>query len=231
MISESVSILISAGLTLMAFSILYRENRAFRIAEYMYVGAGTGYGAVLSAKYVYDNVWIPVTKGETVWLLPFLFSLPLYFYFSKRYSWIYRIPMAAIIGVGTGVIVAADFKSRFTEQIRMTILPLFTAKDLYGSFNNIIIVFGVLGALMFFYFSREPKGPIRVLTTYGKYILMASFGAAFGQSFMGRLSLVIGRFQTLFEWPAWILVLTAFGIVAISVMRDLSSKKKPRSSA
>jgi hypothetical protein len=230
MISESFSILISAGLTLMAFSILYRENRAFRIAEYMYVGAGTGYGVVLSAKYVYDNVWIPVTKGQTVWLLPLLFSLPLYFYFSKKHSWIYRIPMAAIIGVGTGVIVAADFKSRFTEQIRMTILPLFTAKDLYGSLNNIIIVFGVLGALMFFYFSREPKGPVKALTTYGKYILMATFGAAFGQSFMGRLSLVIGRFQTLFEWPAWILILIAFGIMTISVMRDRSSQKKPGSS-
>jgi len=224
-----LGILISGGLTLMAYSFLYKENRAYRIAEHIYLGAGVGYGTVLSAKYVYDNAWTPLVKGNTAWAIPLLASTLIYFYFSKKHFWIYRIPTAAIIGVGTGIVVAADFRTRLTEQIKATLVPLFISNRPYESINNIIIVFGVIGSLLFFYFSREHKGPIKGLVGFGKYIIMITFGAAFGQTFMARISLIIGRIQALYVWPAWILLPISAILVAVAVFWDRLKQKKPKS--
>jgi len=227
--AKLLGILISGGLTLMAYSFLYKENRAYRIAEHIYLGAGTGYGAILSAKYVYDNAWTPLVKGNTLWAIPLLASLLLYFYFSKKHFWIYRIPTAAIIGIGTGIVVAADFRTRLTEQISATLLPLFIANDPYKSLNNIIIVFGVIGSLIFFYFSREHRGPVKGMVNFGKYILMITFGAAFGQTFMARISLIIGRIQSLYLWPAWILLPSAAVLVGVAISWDRLRQKKAKS--
>jgi len=222
-----LGIILSGGLTLMAYSFLYRENRVSRIAEHIYLGAATGYGAVLSAKYVYDNAVVPLSKGNTVWAIPLLFSLLLYFYFSKKHFWLYRLPTAAIIGVGTGIVVAADFRTRLTEQIKATFLPLFVANNPYETINNLIIIFGVIGALIFFYFSKEFKGPTKTLADFGKYIIMITFGASFGQTFMARISLIIGRVQSLYVWPAWILLPVAAVFIAVAIVWDKRKQKKP----
>jgi len=226
--AKLLGVILSGGLTLMAYSFLYRENRVSRIAEHIYLGAATGYGAVLSGKYVYENAAVPLAKGNTLWAIPLLFSLLLYFYFSKKHFWLYRLPTAAIIGVGTGIVVAADFRTRLTEQIKATLLPLFIVDKPYETINNLIIVFGVLGALIFFYFSKELKGPTRGLADFGKYILMVTFGASFGQTFMARISLIIGRVQSLYIWPASLLLPLAAILVAVAIAWDRRKQGRPR---
>jgi hypothetical protein len=64
-------------------------------------------------------------------------------------------------------------------------------------FNNIIILVGTISALMYFYFSREQTGSYGKFTRLGIYFLMISFGASFGFAVMGRISLLIGRFNDL----------------------------------
>ena len=64
-------------------------------------------------------------------------------------------------------------------------------------FNNIIILVGTVSALMYFYFSREQSGAYGRFTRLGVYFLMISFGASFGFAVMGRISLLIGRFNDL----------------------------------
>ena len=50
---------------------------------------------------------------------------------------------------------------------------------------------------MYFYFSREQTGSYGKFTRLGIYFLMISFGASFGFAVMGRISLLIGRFNDL----------------------------------
>jgi len=64
-------------------------------------------------------------------------------------------------------------------------------------FNNIVIFIGTISALMYFYFSREQSGAYGRFTRLGVYFLMISFGASFGFAVMGRISLLIGRFNDL----------------------------------
>lgn len=49
------------------------------------------------------------------------------------------------------------------------------------------------------YFSAEHMGAVGKISKIGIVFLMVGFGASFGYAVMGRVSLLIGRFQFLFE--------------------------------
>jgi hypothetical protein len=55
--------------------------------------------------------------------------------------------------------------------------------------------------LIYFFFSSAHRGPLRPAARIGIYFLMISFGASFGYTVMGRVSLLIGRLTFLVnEW-------------------------------
>jgi hypothetical protein len=56
--------------------------------------------------------------------------------------------------------------------------------------------------LSFFLYTIEQKGSIGVSAKIGEYLMYASFGAIFAQTFMGRLSLLVGTIQN-FTVPPW----------------------------
>jgi hypothetical protein len=53
--------------------------------------------------------------------------------------------------------------------------------------------------LTYFFFSREHEGWLGRVSKVGIVFLMVGFGASFGYTVMGRISLLIGRFQFLLE--------------------------------
>ena len=63
----------------------------------------------------------------------------------------------------------------------------------------VIVVIGVLSTLIYFYFSHEHKGALGVTAKVGIWFIMIAFGAHFGYTVMGRVSLLIGRVQFLVE--------------------------------
>ena len=65
--------------------------------------------------------------------------------------------------------------------------------------SNWVIVSGVLGGLVYFFFSKEHTGLFGKASRYGIWILMLTFGASFGYTVMGRISLLVGRLTFLFE--------------------------------
>jgi hypothetical protein len=69
--------------------------------------------------------------------------------------------------------------------------------DWFGMFSNLLLLFGMLAALIYFYFSVEQKGAVGRVARFGVWVLMVGFGASFGLTVMGRLALAIGRIQYL----------------------------------
>lgn len=63
----------------------------------------------------------------------------------------------------------------------------------------VIVVIGVCSTLIYFYFSHEHVGVLGVTAKVGIWFIMISFGAHFGYTVMGRVSLLIGRVQFLVE--------------------------------
>lgn len=80
------------------------------------------------------------------------------------------------------------------KQIAATVMPL-------NSINNILIVLGVLTVLSYFFFTFRSTPSLKVSSELGKWLIMITFGASFGNAAMGRISLLIGRIDFMFrEW-------------------------------
>ena len=78
-------------------------------------------------------------------------------------------------------------------------VPLWDSGHLAHSFNNLVLVVGVITTLVFFFFSKEHKGALGATARMGIWFLMISFGAGYGYTVMSRISLLIGRFQFLLD--------------------------------
>jgi hypothetical protein len=62
-------------------------------------------------------------------------------------------------------------------------------------FSGIFLVVGLAACLLHFYFSAPHKPAMQWVSRVGVLVLMLSFGASFGYTVMGRITLCIGRFQ------------------------------------
>jgi hypothetical protein len=94
-----------------------------------------------------------------------------------------------------------------------------------GVLSSLILVVGLICALGYFYFGDQDNRATRATRTVGIWTLMIGFGASFGYTVMGRISLAIGRAQELLGkglseeqydqiQPVWISVLFSVAIVA-----------------
>lgn len=66
-------------------------------------------------------------------------------------------------------------------------------RNWFGVFSNVLLLLGLLASLVYFYFSVAHKGPVGRVSRVGVWVLMIGFGASFGLTVQGRLSLAIGR--------------------------------------
>lgn len=65
--------------------------------------------------------------------------------------------------------------------------------DGFGIASNLLLLAGLLASLVYFYFSVAHRGPIGGISRFGVWTLMIGFGASFGLTVQGRISLAIGR--------------------------------------
>jgi len=229
---EIIGTLIAAAFTLMIYSFFYKENKAYRFAEHVFIGLAVAHGTVITSKYVWDTALSRViTKGDAFWILPILVGLLFPFFFSKKYFWIYRIPVSMVVGTGIGLGVAGLMRSQFIDQIVGTIaLPNPKATWYSGSYpvNAALIAIGVIGTLFFFIFTTEQKGPLLVASHIGRWTMMVAFGAAFGFTVMARMSLLIGRMQFLIDpkGVAWYLIPVAVLIIVVAAFLERAKGAK-----
>lgn len=63
----------------------------------------------------------------------------------------------------------------------------------FGIFSRLLLLIGLCASLVYFYFSIEQKGAVGRVARFGVWVLMIGFGASFGYTVQGRLSLAVGR--------------------------------------
>ena len=226
---------VAAGLTLFIFTFLYKDNPLFKIAEHLYVGISVGYTIVKSYDLMFRLVVDPIAdQGQWTRLIPVVIGLLMFARYVPRYAWLSRIAFAFFVGVGSGLAIPRLISSNILKQIEDTVRPLvtvvdggslqptFSLLDPNSSLNNVIILFGVLCVLIYFFFSIEHHGPTKIAARTGIVFLMLAFGAAFGYTAMARMSLLIGRFRDLIIFSApefgyatlWLLATTIVILIA-----------------
>ncbi len=202
---DGIGIWVAALLTLAIFSFLYKENPVYRFAEHLFVGVSAGYYLVqycFSA--IYKKLWVPVVDDHNYWIigggiLGFLMLLR----FHRKTEWLSRFAIAFYVAAWSGYLIPSVIKAQVLTQVKGTILAAWDTPDmtLYDHVTAALLLIGTVSILIYFYFSHAHKGPLRSISQVGITFLMIGFGASFGYTIMGRITLLIGRFQFLFyEW-------------------------------
>ncbi len=190
-ISNEIWAWISALGMIAIFSFIFKENPVYRFCEHVFVGASAGYALSVNIKSIVDNAWDPITKeGKLSLLIPVILGILLYARFFKSIAWLSRWSMAYMVGIGSGLSMFGVVNSQLLQQVRSSMLPL-------NSVNNILMVFGVLSVLLYFFFSVEQKGAVKHGASLGRWLMMITFGVSFGNVVMGRISLLLGAFETI----------------------------------
>lgn len=177
------------------FSFIFKENPIYRFCEHVYVGAAAGYAISVNVKSIADNAWTPITQdGKIILLIPVALGLMLYARFFKNIAWLSRWSIAFMVGIGSGLAIFGGVNSQFLQQIKATMIPL-------NNINNILLVLGVLSILLYFFFSVEHEGVVKHAASVGRWVMMVTFGVSFGNVVMGRISLLLGAFETILgDW-------------------------------
>lgn len=196
---------VAAFLTLCIFSFLYRDNPFFRFAEALFAGVSLGYYVGITFDQVFKpNLFEPMRNdfaGEWHLLFPLLIGLNLYTRYVPKIAWAARSSLAFYVGYFVSVNMLQKLQGEVLPQSAATMTHLYDGTFL-GTFNAIVVFVGVIAVLVYFFFSFEHRGATKGISRLGIWYLMIGFGAAFGYTVMGRISLLIGRMN--FLWNDWI---------------------------
>lgn len=204
--------------TLCIFSFLYKDNPLYKIAEHVVVGVSNGYWMILLFRDTFKPLWLDPTvalvtgAGLSTELTIFVISnliLSIFMLFrlvGGNLAVLSRWSMAVVLGVSAGVLIPLSVQTYMYEQLKGNVLvfgafpfPFVTIAS-QTAFNNLLIIMGSLSGLAYFFFSKEHKGFFGGTAKLGIWFLMIGFGATFGYTVMGRLSLLIGRIEFLRDW-------------------------------
>lgn len=209
--SSDLAVWIGALLTLFILSFLYRDNPFFRFAESIFTGVSLGYyiGNTFDQTLV-PNLFVPLFQGgesvgvtDKIWLFGSMaVGVLLYARYVQKGQWLARWALAIYVGYYMGLQMMQKLQGEVQPQAADTIISLAHGVGGTGELvNNLVIVVGVLAVLVYFFFSAEHKGALGGISRVGIWFLMISFGAAFGYTIMGRVSILIGRINFLItEW-------------------------------
>ena len=210
---EVLGIWVAAFFTLCIYSFLYRDNPFYRFAEHLFVGLSVGYGIVFSIhEGLIPLAWVPfweaITKREFMGLLkliPIAIGLLFFARVVPKYSWLIRYPIAILIGIGSGLAIPNVMEASIFGQVHGTLTPFgqIHAGVLgpFEIFGAILMLVGVICTLTYFFFSIEHRGAVGGISKVGIVFLMVGFGSAFGNTVMGRVSLLIQRVDFLLhDW-------------------------------
>jgi hypothetical protein len=184
-----IGVLVTIGF----WSYLIKENPFFRIVEFTFVGFATAHATVMSIKELRSGLLNPLVSGNQYSLLiPLILGLLLYTRYSSEWNPLSRIPIALMVGVGTGVAVRAMVRAQLTAQIQATINP-------DNLVNGLIIAVLAIGSVVYFIFTSEENVPQSLIPVYritqriGRIAIMAAMGAAFGTLCVTRFTMAISR--------------------------------------
>jgi hypothetical protein len=199
---------VAAILTIAIYSFLYKDNPLYKFAESLFVGIGAAYWLAL----LYHETLVPkliqplFAPGEgqpTQWLrvFPGVLAVFMLLRFYPKLSWLSRWALGFIVGMYSAVNITGFAQGDFVAQIHATMMTPLGSGGPLAIVLNVSALVGIFAVLLYFFFSKEHTSALGGIAKLGVWFLMVAFGASFGYTVMGRVSLLIGRMQFLLtDW-------------------------------
>ena len=196
-ITSLLTIVIPIALTLFILTLAYGDNPLYEFGAYLLIGSSAGWTTVQIISFLVKAAWTPTISGKPWYALSLLLGLTLFARFIPKYRWLYRYPMAVIIGTGTGLAINGAIGAQVVKQMTANFLPIFSG-DAMTILSNLIIIVGSMTTLTYFLFTENMrKGPLVPLGKIGRYFIMGALGASFGSVMTFRINALIGRIDFL----------------------------------
>ncbi|MEE8341768.1 MAG: hypothetical protein V3R52_06695 [Candidatus Neomarinimicrobiota bacterium] len=206
------------------------EGDALSGLKNIWYGIYNGLGFLTSSVFPIGGI----DKGHEmnlVYIIPLILGIMMLMSVFSKFSWFARWGIAYVVGMAAGLRSYGYLNSNVIAQIKGSAIPLTGDVSWSVIINGIIILIGTITGLMYFYFSKEHKGWFGKVGRTGIYFLMISFGAAFGFAVMGRISLLIGRFNDLITFSSsdyhhaslWLLVAM---VILLGIWSFLNKEEK-----
>jgi hypothetical protein len=182
-IAAAAGVLATLGL----FSVLYKENKFYRLFEHIFLGLAAGWSAVAVWTESLREIWWDKLTGvvETTGVVTepgrwaYILLIPIgamgYMVFSKKHNWMAKIPMGVLLGIWSGQQIQS-YWTVYGPQMKQGMLPIVpTAFDQViarsdrtpelaavtitwsQAISNFLFVFTLLSVLSYFLFSFEVK--------------------------------------------------------------------------
>lgn len=214
--------LLSALLTVMVLSYLWRDNPAFRIASYLFVGVASGYaGAIAWHTVLRPGLVDPlVDRGlgvvtDLTVIVPWILILLLLFKISPTSTRLGSVSTALMVGVGSAVVVGGAITGTLVPQSvaamntlsPSAVTPTTGETGLERTINVMILLIGTITTLSYFRFSarRAPTGERRRswltsgLANVGRFFIAITFGVMYAGVLMSTIIVLGERLQELVD--------------------------------
>jgi hypothetical protein len=226
-LADPIGAIIGFVLTIMVLSYIIGDNLFFRLAIAIFIGAASGYAAVLI---LYNVLWhqvlVPViqilTTGKldlvtyTVRVVPaVILGIWMMTKLSARTARWGTPVLAFLTGVGAATVIAGAVRGTLFPQIgaSINVLNLQTApsaiSELVGWFiNGVVVLVGTVTTLIYFQFGIKPQeegAPVHrsvvldYLSNIGHGFIIVTLGVLFAGVYIATLSALIDRVHFLWE--------------------------------
>jgi|CZCB01.1.fsa_nt_gi hypothetical protein len=186
-----IGTLVAALFTIATLSSVFaKKNPAFEVAQPIFLGVAAGHAFVVNVEIIRSGA-ASISQDWTA-LIPVVLGALVLTRLVPKWSHLSRVSLAIIGATGAALGLRGALQAEILDQVKATLVSL-------TNLDNIILVVGVISTLAYFLFSKKVAGPLtghgplRYIPEVGKIVMMIAFGASFGNSTMGRLSLLIGR--------------------------------------
>ena len=193
MIQESLGIILSVTIAVLMLSMIWKDNVGFRWVSRLALGFNIAYHALSNLQSIERTVLNPMLKeGQFALIIPLILGLLLYTKLFKTTAWLYKYPMALMLGTGIGLVVVAQIRGQVIGQIGYTIDDIFSAPTSFDAFNAVIVLIGVVTVISYFLFTKEQTGVIGVSAKIGRLFMMSSLAIVFAGDFVNNIPFLTG---------------------------------------
>jgi hypothetical protein len=164
------------------WSIIVKENPAYRLVTNVYIGLSMGNFFVMAVKYLMDNTVPAISKGSVHLIFPIILGFLIFTTLYQPLGYLARWGTAIIMGAGTALAMQGQLSADLMTQLIATI-------KLTPSVNSILIWIMVIASMSYFVytFTRSPIIGEGIFPKFGRVILMTTFGARYANALMSRV--------------------------------------------
>ncbi|HEX9797372.1 MAG TPA: hypothetical protein VGA52_10315 [Anaerolineales bacterium] len=213
---------LSALVTVMVLSYLWRDNAAFRTATYLFVGVSAGYAGAIAWHTVLEPGLIDplFQRGlgailDMTLLVPWILIVLLLFKVSPATSRLGSLSTALMVGVGAAVVVGGAITGTLLPQTLAAmntlnpaaITPTTGETGLERIINVVILLVGTISTLVYFRFTarQSPTGEaernrlVLVTAQVGRLFIAITFAVMYAGVLMSSLIVLGDRLEELVD--------------------------------